>query len=214
MVYAGETRSRALRARLVARGFGVCVVRGRVKKADLAAWDWRYFYDNGAFVDYRNGVPFDDSAFLGDVLDLVDLPEGRRPAFVTLPDEVAGGLRSLALSMSWLARVGRLPLRWALVVQDDMSPDDIPWEAPFDVIFVGGSTGWKLRTMASWARVAHQQGRACHVGRVGSAKRLRAARIDGADSVDSALPLFGECNLAPFLRELDCGALAFEEAFR
>jgi len=207
MVYAGETRSKALRARLVERGFGVCVVRGRVGKADLAAWRWRYFYDNGAFLDYRAGAPFDDSAFLADVLALVDLPEAQRPAFVALPDEVSGGLSSLRRSISWLSRVGRLSLRWALVVQDGMSPEHIPWEAPFSVVFVGGSTAWKLRTMASWAHAAHAHGRHCHVGRVGSAKRLRAASVDGVDSIDSALPLFAERNLAPFLAELDGGNL-------
>jgi hypothetical protein len=208
MVYAGETRAKVLRARLVARGFGVCVVRGRVQKADRAAWRHRWFYENGAWTDYVRGRPFDDSAFLADVLEMLDLPENERPAFVTLPDEVAGGLASLRLSLSWLARVGRLGLRYALVVQDGMEPEDVPWDAPFAAIFVGGSTAWKLRTMAAWSRAAHAQGRTCHVGRMGSAKRLRAAVVDGVDSIDSALPLFAERNLTPFVAELEGGQLA------
>jgi hypothetical protein len=197
----GETRSRSLRARLVARGFGVCVSRGRVHKADRAAWKHRWFYDNGAWLDHVAGRPFDDSAFLSDVLEMVELPESERPAFVTLPDEVAASLDSLRLSLSWLARVGRLSLRWALVVQNGVTPDDVPWEARFAVLFVGGDAAWKCRTMRMWSQAAHEHGRTCHVGRVGSAKRLRAAHVDGVDSVDSALPLFAERNLKPFLRE-------------
>lgn len=199
-VYSGETRAKVLRARLVAMGFGVVVVRGRVGKADIAAWLWRWFYDNMAFADWRAGRSFDEPAFMADILRILDMPEDQRPAFITLPDVVAGGLASLRLSIAWLHRLGRLRLRFALVVQDGMTPADVPWDAPWHVLFVGGSKPWKLDTMGAWARAAHAHGRPCHVGRIGSGERYLDAKAADVDSIDSALFLFSEENLFRFLR--------------
>ena len=84
--------------------------------------------------------------------------------------------------------------------QDGMRPEDLPWDAPWSVLFVGGSKPWKLATMGEWSRAAHAHGRTCHVGRIGSALRYRAAEDDGVDSIDSCLFLFGESNPTPFLR--------------
>lgn len=137
-------------------------------------------------------------ALLADVLAMVELPAGQRPDFVVLPDVVAGGLASLALSRAWLARIGRLGLRWALAVQDGMTPRHIPWKAPFDVLFVGGSTPWKLETTRQWAEAAHARGKRCHVGRMGSGVRVAWAKSCGVDSIDSALPLFSAEMLARF----------------
>lgn len=53
-------------------------------------------------------------------------------------------------------------------------------------VFVGGSTEWKLSTMAGWARLAHECGARCHVGRVNSALRARLCDIAGADSIDGS----------------------------
>lgn len=197
--YTGETRAAALRARLAASNVGCIVVRGRVGKANVGAWPF-WAYDNGAFTDWRHGTPFDEAQFLADVLAMVD--ESNRPDWVVLPDIVAGGLASLGASLAWLSRLHRLPLRFALAVQDGMTPADIPWDAPFNVLFVGGSVGWKLENGATWAAAAHEHGKACHIGRVGSARRLRWAAGAGADSVDSALPLFSSGNLESFLGAL------------
>jgi hypothetical protein len=84
-----------------------------------------------------------------------------------------------------------------------MSPEQIPWSAAFAVLFVGGSLPWKLNTGAMWARVAHANGRDCHVGRVGSAKRVRWAVDAGADSIDSSLPLWSAEKTDVFLAALD-----------
>lgn len=196
-VYTGETRAKKLRERLRARGVGLVVQRGRVTKAAIEEWPC-WCYDNLAFGDWTAGRAFDDDAFMRDVRAMLELPEEHRPDFAVLPDQVAAGSVSLAMSLAWLARLGRLPIRWALAVQDGMTPDVVPWGAPFEVIFVGGSTRWKLETAGAWVEAAHAHAHRVHVGRVGSARRVRWARSIGADSFDSALPLWGERNLRPF----------------
>jgi hypothetical protein len=45
----------------------------------------------------------------------------------------------------------------------------------------------------------------CHIGRVGTYNRTRWARRIGADSIDSALPLWSEENLQRFLAGLRDG---------
>lgn len=200
--YCGETRSRKLRARLAARGFRLLVQRGRVGKAAVDLWPG-WALDNAAFADFKAGRAFDEPAFLGDIAAVTLMAPGRRPDFVVLPDVVCGGLNSLRLSTSWLDRLGSLGLRLALVVQNGMAPTDLPWADPrWSVLFVGGDKAWKLATMGQWAREAHAHGRTCHVGRIGSALRYRAALHDGVDSIDSSLPLFAERNLAPLLAEM------------
>lgn len=75
--------------------------------------------------------------------------------------------------------------RFMIVVQDGMEPRHLRRLIGPDVgIFIGGSTEWKLATMASWAKLAHSRGAQCHCGRVNSAKRIRLCEIAGIDSFD------------------------------
>ena len=53
-----------------------------------------------------------------------------------------------------------------------------------------------------WVKVAHELGVKCHIGRVGTARRVRWAARIGADSIDSALPLWSKENLAVFIDAL------------
>lgn len=78
-----------------------------------------------------------------------------------------------------------------LAVQDGM-PEAVVEESldGFCGIFVGGTTRWKLDTGYGWARLAHARGIRCHVGRVGTYKRVLWAHEIGADSIDSSLPLW------------------------
>jgi hypothetical protein len=207
--YVGETRSRALRAEATAIGCGLVVVRGRLGKAAVGAWP-RWFYDNGAFEDWRAGRAFDAATF---ELEINALAEGCRaptsgglrapkPDFVVLPDRVGDGGESLGISLDWLGRLGSV-LPWALAVQDGGVPEEIPWDAPPSVLFVGGTLAWRRSTAAEWVRSAHAQGRRCHIGRVGSRSRVRWALDIGADSIDSSLPLCSKAHWRRF-----AGALA------
>ena len=86
-----------------------------------------------------------------------------------------------------------------------MTADDIKAflrGVPISVLFVGGTIEWKLRTGHKWVELAHEQGIRCHIGRVGSMKRVIWARKIGADSIDSSLPLFSREKLDRFLRAL------------
>jgi len=162
-----------------------------------------WFLDNGAFTYWKRRQPFSEKAFYK-LLNKAELH--KRPDFVILPDLVASP-QSLKFSESWLNRLEREGYRhnWALALQDGMTADDIKAflrGAPISVLFVGGTIEWKLRTGHKWVELAHEQGIKCHIGRVGSMKRVIWARRIGADSIDSSLPLFSREKLDRFLRAL------------
>lgn len=72
----------------------------------------------------------------------------------------------------------------AFVAQDGQEYLPIPWDA-FDCLFVGGSTAWKLSEPAyALVREAKRRGKWCHMGRVNSWRRIRAAAMSGYDSCD------------------------------
>lgn len=207
MVYVGQTRAAKLVRRLWELGIGECTQRG-----ELPPRRHPWFYDNGAFGDWKAGRPFDVEQFNADVEAIKR--SGDRPRFVVLPDLVAQGAASLAESARWIPRLAPVAPLY-LVAQDGMTPADIaPLAAHLRGVFVGGTLGWKIRTGAEWVRGAHALGLACHIGRVGTAKRIRWAFRIGADSIDSSLPLWSEGNLDVFLRALERrqGELALVEA--
>jgi len=179
-----------MRAACIEQGVGLCLVAGRVGKARIEPGR-RYFYDNGAFTRFRAGLPVDEEQFERDVGALVALRKAGAPEpdFAILPDVVGDGPATLALSMRWLDKLGPA-LPWAIAVQDGLEPASLPWDAPFRVVFVGGSMPWKLRTGAAWARAAHEHGRLCHVGRIGSFRGVIWALDSDADSIDSCKPLW------------------------
>ncbi len=123
----------------------------------------------------------------------------RRPDFLAVPDLPAGGLESLRCSLSWVERLKPLGCPLYLVVQDGMGAEVEEQVLVFDGLLVGGTPAWKLRTGAAWVEMAHRNGLRCHIGRVGTAAKVRWARSIDADSIDSSLPLFSRANLARFL---------------
>ena len=103
------------------------------------------------------------------------------------PDIVAGGKRSLELSMRWLSWVLDHCPRALIAVQDGMVADDVAPNLCRRIgIFVGGSTPWKLETMAMWADLARCHGAWCHVARVNSVKRIKKCALAGATSFDGS----------------------------
>lgn len=156
----------------------------------------RGFLDNGAFGDWRAGRPFDAGAFARDLASAAGAAV--RPDFIVVPDVVAGGLSSLALSLSWRSAVAAVAPAY-LVVQDGMTEADVGAAVEgFSGIFVGGSLPWKMRTGEAWSMWAAASGLPCHIGRVGTPPRVRWARRIGATSIDSCLPLWSRGNLARF----------------
>jgi hypothetical protein len=107
--------------------------------------------------------------------------------FATAPDVVGDHLQSWARSREMLPRIRALGFAAAFVAQDGMEFDGSCWMwDEFDVLFIGGSTAWKLGAeAAALARTARAWGKWVHVGRVNTWRRYRHAAIEmNADSVD------------------------------
>ncbi len=62
-----------------------------------------------------------------------------------------------------------------------------PFVAELAGVFVGGSTAWKLSTMADWGAFCRTHELRLHVGRVNSVRRIRRCGDVGADSFDGSV---------------------------
>lgn len=193
MPYVGQTRSRKLVARLAALGIGEMT---QPKEYPPRRRPW--VLDNAAFKAWKAGETFAEEPFR------VALEAARKdpPVFIVVPDAVAAGLDSLALSLSWVAECEAISPAY-LAVQDGMDVQTVENVIHhFGGLFVGGTLGWKIKTGEAWVKLAHKHGKPCHIGRVGTPKRVRWARRIGADSIDSCLPLWSEDQLRRFLYAL------------
>ena len=129
--------------------------------------------DNGA---YAAGDNWDESEWFK-LLDWAKL-SGQVPAWALVPDVVGDRLRTLRKWDLYRSRLARYGWPLAFAVQDGMVSSDVPTDA--QVVFVGGSTAWKWRTMAEWCRDFPR----VHVGRVNSWRRLWQCHDAGAASCD------------------------------
>jgi hypothetical protein len=118
---------------------------------------------------------------------LASMPEGC--LFATAPDVVGDAEATLARSIPMLARI-RAIVPVALVAQDGLMPDMVPWD-DIDALFVGGTTAWKLGPdVPPLVTEAKRRGKWAHMGRVNSWKRYDHARAIGCDSVDGTVLRF------------------------
>lgn len=194
-VYLGQTRAAGWIRTLESYGFGEMCVR---EEFPPRRTPWAF--DNGAFKDFSAGQPFNTKKYES-ALDNLWLHGKTNPDFIVAPDIVAGGLESLRFSESWVPKLSAHKVPLYLVVQDGMTEADVCVAvSAFQGLFVGGSPEWKLKTARDWIDFAHGIGRPCHIGRMGTEKKVRAALRWGADSIDSSLPLWSAGNLQRFLR--------------
>jgi hypothetical protein len=177
--YAARTGTRRNLAALRAAGWRLMISREGVWRTEGFA----YALDNGAWNDFRTERDFDAEKFQR----LVD-KLGAGADWIVAPDIVAGGARSLRLSMVWLPQLLLRTKLTLIPVQDGMVPGDLVGIVmPKRVgIFLGGSTEWKLATMRQWGEFSADHGVHYHVGRVNTMRRFRLAHIAGADSVDGS----------------------------
>ena len=134
--------------------------------------------------------------------------------FAVAPDVVGDAAATLVRSMPWLPKIRALGYPAAFVAQDGLEHLEVPWDA-FDVLFIGGTTAWKLgphaRVLAAQARA---RGKWVHMGRVNSERRFRYAAAIGCDSADGTFLTFGpDVNLPrlmAWLRTNDHDPLPFE----
>ena len=137
----------------------------------------RWAMDNGAFSDFNPG------AFVA-MLETYHRYQGCR--FVAAPDRVADAHLTLNQWPFWsrlIRGVGFVP---ALVAQDGLLPDMVPW-AQLGALFIGGTTEWKLGPHAqTLISLAKARGLWVHMGRVNSQRRIWDAARMGCDSFDGS----------------------------
>lgn len=135
-----------------------------------------YVVDNGAFTAWEANREWKEEPFF-DLLDRCQLSRFK-PDWVTVPDAVGDREQTLWLWRQYERRVRQYGWRLAFVVQDGMTPNDVPESA--DVVFVGGSTKWKWRNVALFCATFPR----VHVGRVNWVDKLEYCERVGAESCD------------------------------
>ena len=146
---------------------------------------WIWAADNGCF---GKGYPGDE-AWISWLKGFT--PDQREGClFVTAPDVVGDSKESLARSLPFLPTIRDLGYPVALVTQDGMRPDEVPWPE-IDWLFIGGTDRHKLGGEAkALIAVAKDHGKMVHVGRVNSQKRFLAFAALGTDTVDGTFLAF------------------------
>jgi hypothetical protein len=140
----------------------------------------RWAADNGAFSG------FDEGAYIA-MLERHAYARDRC-LFATAPDVVGGAAETLALFDTWEPRLRERGYPVALVAQDGLTHNDVPWNR-VDAIFIGGrmDTKWKTCAMAAFiVRRANELGKWVHMGRVNAARRIHFAAVIGCDSIDGS----------------------------
>lgn len=167
----------------------------------------RYCIDNGAWTAHQKGTELDVDAFYR----MVSI-HAAGADFLVAPDIVGAGEKSLDLSLKSLKSLPTESLK-LIAVQDGIDPNNpalceaLRSDAIGPVgIFVGGTTEWKLKTMADWGSMAAALGCHLHVGRVNSVKRIALCAEAGAHSIDGTSILYSPKNarrLTAALRQRD-----------
>jgi len=179
-VYVGnEGRIQAL-SYLAQMGYGVLIT---AKYNDPDRFPY-YCLDNGAYGAWRSGRKYDPKPFEASLKRFLE--HERKPDFAVIPDIVAGGIKSLEHSISWLDKLPKEG-QYYLAVQDGMTLDDLDDISLKRIhgLFVGGTLKWKIKTGELWVKYAHSKNIRCHIGRAGTFNRIIWASRINADSIDS-----------------------------
>ena len=152
---------------------------------------WPYWaIDNGC---YTKPEKHNDDDYLATLRRLVDLS----PMFATAPDVVGDATATLVRSVPMLAKIRATGVPAALVAQDGLTADMVPWDA-IDWLFLGGTTEWKLSSAARSLLIeATHRHVPVHMGRVNSWRRYKVAREWGCTSADGTYVGFGPDLNAP-----------------
>ena len=142
--------------------------------------------DNGCYA--LRGRPFDHDRWLRwlDSLPRLGCRWAAAPDVLHWDGPVCWGdaAATLAHAETYLPLIRSLGFPAALVLQDGMTPDVIPW-ADLDAVFVGGSDAFKLGPDAHRiVRAAVERGTPAHMGRVNSHRRIALAAAMGCATSD------------------------------
>jgi len=133
-------------------------LRQKLARGDLWALDNNAFtgkFDSGRWVSsLQYNTDFADSCVL-----------------VSIPDALGDSRKTVKMFYKYRHLVTNYPA--ALVTQDGMTPELVPW-ADINVLFIGGTDAHKLGPEASiLIAAANEREVPVHVGRVNSTKRIR-----------------------------------------
>ena len=118
-------------------------------------------------------------------------PIADRVLFVVAPDVVGDARATFERSTPFLPIIRDLSFPAAYVAQDGQEDFEPPWD-DFDVLFIGGTTDWKLGPHATrLIRQAKARDKWVHAGRVNSRRRFAHFELLGADSCDGTYLAFG-----------------------
>lgn len=110
------------------------------------------------------------------------------------------GRVSMQHSRTYLCDIRVLGIPVAVVAQNGLTPEDVPWDE-IDWLFLGGTTEWKLSRHAQrLTAAAKERGKGVHMGRVNSARRWALAEVFGCDTSDGTFLAFGPDTNLPRLR--------------
>lgn len=173
-----------------------------------------YACDNGVYSAWEKGRYWDETMHCDYLTMLSRLPADNPPLWVLLPDAVADWARTLEMARIYLPLLRGRGLRVALALQDGCLFAEAAEIEP-DVVFVAGSTDWKLANIAPVCAFFRPLGIGVHVGRVNTARRLRWCQQAGAESADgTTLNKFRDKNLPRIARTLMQGCLVMEAGER
>lgn len=175
MLYLGNASSPAIRDAVAAGEIGqLCTPAEGRSPTHARIWA----ADNGC---YGRGYP-------GDTTWLAWLhrhrPHAARCLWAAAPDILGDAAATLERSLPHLPVIRSLGYPAALVAQDGLEQLAVPWQS-FDVLFLGGTTAWKLGPAAAQlTQQARARGKNVHMGRVNSARRFSYAHTLGCQSAD------------------------------
>lgn len=154
-----------------------------------------YAIDNGRFIATTQGKEWSEAAFLKMLEAATDTFS---PLWVVVPDVVGDRDGTLREWDKWAPRMAQYGFPLAMAVQDGMAARDVPSEA--SVVFVGGTTEWKRRTLWRWCDEFER----VHIGRINTEKWLWVCHEAGAESCDGTGWFRGDAKqLAGLYRYLD-----------
>jgi len=160
--------------------------------------------DNGAYTDWREEKPFDADKFMHSV-EWVSTHDDK-PDFIALPDFVGNREDTITSTLRWGPKLAGVAPLYS-VLQDGMNENDVRELATnkwLDGFFIGGTMMWKLKAGRWIVPLVHEIGLPCHVGRIGTNKKIRWAKRLYVDSIDTAGPLWGMHKLEVFIKAVTC----------
>lgn len=150
--------------------------------------------DNGRF---NAPEKYTDESYLA---WLCSRPCAQHCIFATAPDVVGDHDATVAMSLPLFKPIREAGYRPAFVAQDGWRDETTPWDK-FDVLFIGGTTQFKLATGLLAGLAARRRKKWVHMGRVNSFRRLAIAKKNGCHSADGTFLKYGRNTNIPRMLE-------------